>query len=101
MRTKRANRYNSQSEHNQFGIYNWFRLTGISDKEVIKETLHCFCEVNGFEMNKFSNEKIMFNWVANRFQKFAPFAGKFLRENNYIDRKEMPVKEAKELINHK
>jgi hypothetical protein len=87
MRTKRATRYNSQPEHNQFGIYNWFRLKGITNKEVIYETLHNFCEAYGYDMTGFNlpkQERSVFNWVANRFQKFAPYAGKFLQENNYV-----------------
>jgi len=88
MRTKRATRYNKQPEHNQFGIYNWFRLKGITNKDVIKETIHNFCQDNGFAMEGFeffgSKEREIFNWVANRFQKFAPYAGVFLKENNYI-----------------
>lgn len=85
MRTKRPTRYNSQPEHNQYGIYNWFRLKGITNKEIIKETIHNFCQDNGYDMKgfDFSNEKTIFNWVANRFQQFAPYAGKFLKENNY------------------
>lgn len=88
MRTKRATRYNSQVEHNQFGIYNWFRLKGVTNKEVIKETIHNFCQDNGYDMTDFNfstgKERTIFNWVANRFQKFAPYAGKFLKDNNYI-----------------
>ena len=86
MRTKRATRYNSQVEHNQFGIYNWFKLKGITNKDIIKETIHNFCQENGYDMTgfNFSNERQIFNWVANRFQKFAPYAGKFLKDNNYI-----------------
>jgi len=85
MRTKRATRFNAQPEHNQYGIYNWFRLKGITNKEVIKETIHHFCQDNGYDMTgfDFSKERTIFNWVANRFQKFAPYAGRFLQENNY------------------
>ncbi len=86
MRTKRATRNNSQNEHNQFGIYNWFKLKGITNKDTIKETVHNFCQENGYDMTgfNFSNERQIFNWVANRFQKFATYAGKFLKDNNYI-----------------
>ncbi len=86
MRTKRATRYNSQPEHNQYGVYNWFRLKGVTNKDVIKETIHNFCQDNGYDMEgfNFSNDRAIFNWVANRFGKFAPYAGKFLKENNYI-----------------
>jgi len=93
MRTKRATRFNAQSEHNQYGIYNWFRLKGVTNKEVIKETIHNFCQDNGYDMTgfNFSNERPIFNWVANRFQKFAPYAGKFLKENNYIPLSHQPV----------
>lgn len=88
MRTKKATRNNSQVEHNQFGIYNWFRLKGVTNKEVMKETIYNFCQDNGFFMDGFrwtkGKEVEIFNWVANRFQKFAPYAGKFLKDNNYI-----------------
>lgn len=88
MRTKKANRYQSQESHNQFGIYNWFRNKGITDKDVIKETVHNFCLEKGFDMEgfKFSGKKEaqIFNWVANRFTLFTSFAGNFLKNNNYI-----------------
>lgn len=88
MRTKRANRYNKQHEHNQFGIYNWFRLKGITDKDVMKETIHNFCKDKGFDMEGFifsgAKEKEIFNWVADRFQVFGCYAGEFLKDNNYI-----------------
>ena len=88
MRTKRATRYNSPPEHNQFGIYNWFRLKGITNKEIIYETIHNFCQDNGFYMEGFSfkkgKEAEICNWVADRFRKFAPYASKFLKDNNYV-----------------
>lgn len=86
MRTKKATKHNSQDQHNQFGVYNWFRLKGISSKEVIQETVHNFCQESGFCMDGFSfskKEKEIFNWVAGRFQAFAAYSGKFLQENNY------------------
>ena len=88
MRTKPATRYNAPSEHNQFGIYNWFRLKGVKDMDAIRDTIYCFCEENGFDMKGFEfkgvKEKAILNFVGNRFQKFATYAGKFLRESNYI-----------------
>ena len=88
MRTKRATRYHGPYEHNQFGIYNWFRLKGITNKEIIHETIHNFCQDNGFYMEGFifkkGKEAEICNWVADRFQKFAPYAGRFLKDNNYI-----------------
>lgn len=57
MRTKRATRYNSPVEHNQFGIYNWFRLKGINNKEIMQETIHNFCKDNGFYMEGFNFSK--------------------------------------------
>ena len=88
MRTKRATRNNSQVEHNQFGIYNWFRLKGITNKEIMQETIHNFCQENGFYMEGFNfskgKEVQICNWVANRFTKFATYAGKFLKDNNYV-----------------
>ena len=93
MRTKKASRYNSQQEHNQYGIYNWFKLSGVDNKDIIQETIHRFCQDNGFDMEGFkfsgAKEKSIFNWVANRFQKFASYASKFLKENNYVPDKNL------------
>lgn len=86
MRSKKATRFNSQSQHNQYGIYNWFRLKGITNKEVMQETIHNFCKDNGFDMEEFSfskKESQIYNWVANRFGKFATYARNFLKDNNY------------------
>jgi hypothetical protein len=88
MRTKKATKHNTQSDHTQFGIYNWFALKGVTDKEIIKETIHNFCQENGFYMEGFSftkgKEIEICNWVAGRFVKFAVYAGNFLKDNNYI-----------------
>lgn len=88
MRSKKATRYNSVVEHNQFGIYNWFRLKGVTNKEVMYETIQNFCQDNGFYMDGFNfskgKEQQICNWVANRFKLFATYSGKFLRDNNYI-----------------
>jgi len=88
MRTKRATRYSKPSDHNQFGIYNWFRTKGVSDKDAMKDTIHSFCESFGFNMSGFNlesgKEKSILNWVGNRFQQFATFAGWYLKDNNYI-----------------
>lgn len=84
MRTKPANRFNHQSEHNQYGIYNWFKnRRNIKDKEIIKECVAVFCKENGMEVTSKTGEKSMFNFAGNRFQKFATFAVKYLKENNY------------------
>ena len=84
MRKKPAKRFNSQTEHNSYGIYNWFKSKGITNMDVIKETMYNFCLENGFEgLNKKTPECTIANFIGNRFQKFAPFAGKFLKENNY------------------
>jgi len=39
-------------------------------------------------MNEFNFKKQevrIFNWVANRFEKFALYANRFLKENNYVN----------------
>lgn len=84
MRKVRATRFNHPSEHAQYGIYNWFKLNGVSDTEVMKAAMYVFCEVEGFDMSKFNKETTRCNWINNRFQKFAKVALKYLRENNYI-----------------
>ena len=88
MRIKKATHRNSQPEHNQYGIYNWFAKKGITDKEVMQGAIHSFCEENGFDMKGFAftkqRERTVFNWVANRFQKFAADTGEYLKENNYL-----------------
>ena len=85
MRKKRANRWNSQSEHNSYGIYNWFKSKGVTNVDIIKEVLYNFCINNGFQnLSPKTPEHSITNFVGNRFNKFAPFAGKFLKDNNYI-----------------
>ena len=89
MRTKRATKHNAKQEHNQYGIYNWFRNKGITHKDIIRETIHNFCQDNGYDMNGFDltkggQEVTVFNWVSNRFKKFAPYASQFLKNNNYV-----------------
>lgn len=85
MRTKRATRYNAESEHNSYGIFNYFRLKGITNQETINEVIYAFCDSNGFEgLNPNTPEKTKLNFVSNRFQKFAQFAMNYLRENNYL-----------------
>lgn len=84
MRTKRATRFNHEREHKEYGIVNWFHLTGINDQQVMKETMANFCITNGFQVTKDTQEKSMVNFTHNRFQKFCPFALNFLRENNYL-----------------
>ena len=88
MRTQRTTKYSSQIAHNQYGIYNWFRLKGINNKDTMKETIHNFCQDNGYDMKDFHfakyRETQILNWVQNRFKKFTVYAGDFLKENNYI-----------------
>lgn len=83
MRTLPATRYNHPNQHAQYGIVNWFYKRGIYDKEIIKEVMYAFCEQNEFEMKKIKQETVAMNFIQNRFGKFAPFAAKYLKENNY------------------
>lgn len=84
MRTAPAKRYNSHSQHNQYGIFNWFKSKGIKDHEIIKEVVGNFCIETGMDVNKKTNEFALFNYAGNRFQKLAQFAIKYLKENNYL-----------------
>lgn len=85
MRTKPANRYHSSVEHNQYGIYNWFKSKGIKNQDIIREVAYSFCLDNGFKgLTAKTNDRTLLNFAGNRFAKFAPFAMKYLRENNYI-----------------
>lgn len=85
MRTKPARKWSSDAEHNQWGIYNWFKNhKGINDKQIIMECISHFCEANGMEITSKTQERTMMNYAGNRFQKFATFAGKYLSENNYL-----------------
>ena len=85
MRTKPANRFNSQKEHNSYGVYNWFRLKGIKNQEVMNEVGYAFCQKQGFNnLSPKTPEKTKLNYVGKRFEKFAPFAGQYLKDNNYI-----------------
>lgn len=86
MRKKRATRWNAPQEHNSYGIYNWFKLKGISDVNVMKEVMYAFCEKEGFAgLSVKTPEKTITNFIANRFQKFATFGGAYLKENNYAN----------------
>lgn len=85
MRTKPARKWNSQQEHNSFGIVNWFKSKGIKNQEIIKEVMYNFCLNQGFEgLSNKTQEKTIVNFCGNRFQKFAPFAILFMKENNYL-----------------
>lgn len=84
MRTKPTNRYNHPNQHAQFGIYNWFKGKGINDIDVIKEVVYLFCEQSGYDMACINKETKTFNYVQNRFLKFASFAVPYLKENNYL-----------------
>lgn len=85
MRTKRATRFNHQNEHNSFGIYNWFTLKGIYDKEVMNEVIYAFLLSNNLEwLTPKTSEISKLNYVGKNFQKFASFGVKYLKENNYL-----------------
>lgn len=95
MRTKPARRWHSPSEHNSYGIYNWFLLNGIKAHDIVDEVVYIFCQENGFKgLNPKTPDKTKHNFVGNRFQRFAPFAMKYLRENNYIPESHKPIKNA-------
>lgn len=84
MRTVRATRYNHPNEHASYGIYNWFKLKGIKNVEVVKEAMYNFCLENNFEgLSAQTREHKIMMFCHNRFQKFAQYATKFLTENNY------------------
>ena len=86
MRTKPAKKWNSDAEHNQYGIYNWFKNhKGIKDKEIIMECVANFCQKEGMEITSKIQERTMMNFAGNRFQKFASFAAQYLIQNNYIN----------------
>lgn len=87
MQYKRTFRGNSHDEDNLLGIYNWFLLRGIKDEEVVRETVHNFCNYAESDFKKITwsyGQKVeIFNWVSDRFSTFSNYADKFLIENNY------------------
>jgi len=85
MRTQRATRFNHEYEHKSYGIYNWFASKGVKNKDVINEVIYAFCQASDFkDLSAVTPEKTKVNFIHNRFQKFANFGGRYLRENNYI-----------------
>ena len=86
LRTQPARRWNAQSQRAQFGIVNWFASKKISSQDIIKECMYAFCQSNDFKnLSAKTNEQTIVNFVNNRFQKFAQFATKYLKENNYLN----------------
>ena len=60
---------------------------GIVNKDVMKEVMYVFCENQGYEMDHIKDETKKLNFIQNRFGLFAPFAAKYLKENNYLTAK--------------
>jgi len=84
MRTKPATRWNKDKEHASYGVYNWFRLKGIKDQNIMKEVMWAFCKKNNCEwLTANTSEISLIDYAGKRFASFAAFAGVYLRENNY------------------
>lgn len=75
IRKKPANRFSHQREHNQYGIYNWFKSKGITNTEDVTGCVEQFCWANGFEGN---DKNAMFNFTQNRFGQFVKFAIEYI-----------------------
>lgn len=88
MYKNQTTRFSKQQHHNQFGIFKWFALRGITDEETIKVVTYSFLKEHGYKMEGFDfskgQENAAYNYVGDIFQKFATYAGKYLLENNYL-----------------
>ena len=84
MQTQPATRFSSDKQHSSYGIYNWFKIKGIFDQEVMKETMANFCIKNGKKIDIETKEGTLISFCRLKFQPFTAFAIHFLKENNYL-----------------
>jgi hypothetical protein len=85
MHKKRCNKYSPHSNHKSFGIVHWFRSKGIDDEETMLEVMGWFCKeknMPGFNAKVKQSEMVQF--IQQRFDSFSSFAGRYLKENNYL-----------------
>ena len=83
---KYQKRFASKANHASYGTWVFFNKLGVSDVELICDTLLSFYELKGKSVQSLKNLDAAYLFASKSWDEFSRFSQKYVIENKYLDK---------------